>query len=273
MTTRDRLRKQPRFWLIESGSPDDYAHIRSSGLVEHPCGLPGIDCSKCGEVWMEPPQLVPYRLPSRLEREVADIGGPLPPEDHLDLQRRIRRQIRTRGQSSVNLAPGCTFAPTIWKRRDPPTLDWYTTGTSKLVSAKVRALLRSLAPKCVGFGRVEVCVGKPKHQSRRRIVEPEDEIETLQFGRLQRRAARYSELAVFSRSAPCPGLKLLRVCPLCGNRIMRYPRLPIRCVMRPGMWRGHPTFCYTPTSVIVVTDRIKSAFEEHGITGCTFSPA
>lgn len=262
-----------KFWRLtcpdyESG---DYSHTYINGSLDHPFGLPGVNCDVCGETWSGS-RLVPFSCPPAL-RGLKNIkqGWPIPRADHEVLQRRMMRALRIRGRPFVTLRPGDDFQPAFLDVPSQPRADfiWASQG-SLVVSERIKRLLTATCGKDVVACAVKMRkIGKRSAELPPIVPssgEPEDMTAKIPPSRRAAGTNKYFEIVIRGESDYPAGASGRHVCPGCerpalGRRSLR---------MTKSMWNGHAIFLMATTLYIIVTDELQHLLREVQPTNVLF---
>jgi len=263
------------FWSVQS--PDyesDYEHSYINGSLEHPFGLPGIECDICGQTWGGIRILKYECLPELRGNKDVYEGWPIGREHHARLQQQVMRALNMRGEPFVALRPGDEFQPCFLDVPSRPQADflWASLG-SMVVSERIKETLLCLCPDEVAVCPVTLRkIGKrsanlpPPMPS---TGEPEDIINEVPLLEDGAAAERYYEILVRNESGYPPGGTPVSICPGCKRPEIGKGR-EIR--MQSEMWKGQAIFVLATTLYIIVTDDAKKAIEQLRPTNVVFLP-
>src|SRR5262245_37539766 len=138
-----------KFWRLTHPEYDsDYSHTFINGDLEHPFGLPGVECDVCGATWGGSRRLT-VKCPTQLRRlDAMTERWPIARVEHEDLQRKTMRALRMRGVPFVDLQPGDDFQPSFLDVPSRPSADflWASLGTL-VVSERIKRFLDKACPK------------------------------------------------------------------------------------------------------------------------------
>jgi len=101
-----------KFWsMCEPEYDSEYDRIFINGSLEHPYGLPGVDCVTCGETWGGS-RVLPIACPmvARDFRELNDVW-PITADQHRQLRGRVRTEVIAERGRCPELEPGDSFQP------------------------------------------------------------------------------------------------------------------------------------------------------------------
>ncbi len=143
-----------RFWRLTDPDYDsDYRNTYINGLLEHPFGLPGVDCDVCGQTWGGS-RILPLECPFTLRKKKhIRERWPIPLAQHKELQSEIIAEFLKAGVEKLpQLSPGDTFQPCFLEVPSRPTFDflWSSLG-SVVVSDRVKEFLERRRVKEVAF--------------------------------------------------------------------------------------------------------------------------
>lgn len=231
--------------------------VRRNGWGGGAAGLPGVDCSVCGDKRGLPGRLLPWKLPPDLAQELRALDfHPIPEDEHKSLRQRVEAGLKALNPEATAMPPGASFPPLFHNFVEPPRVDVYWSGEPDLtVSARLASALREI--EATGFDlvpvdRVRVGVRMPRF----------DDLEAWRTGggtegeegpELFCISIRRNDLlsSRMHRLPPCPG---------CGYSVVdrgyRWERWEDR------MWNGHDIFFFPTTSHIVVTDRVARLLQD-----------
>jgi hypothetical protein len=252
----------PRFWQLTAPTYSDYHHTFINGTVEHPYGLPGIRCDTCGHTWISAARVLPIECPPSLRQ-----GLPMGPVS-IQKYREICDSICAISNCAIaDLKPGNSFLPCSMAVPSRPQADflWGSLG-SLIVSEKIKdsftlacfsAIL--LFPISISkVGRRDAKLPPPIPDS----GEPEDIMQHAVHAP-GRDIGQYFEMIVCADSDRVKGTEPSFVCQACGFEQWSPPS---RWTMDESLWKGADVFCLAPTSMVVVTNRVKERLVEIGAT-------
>jgi hypothetical protein len=262
-----------RFWRLHHPEYSDYEQSYINGSLEHPFGLPGVDCDVCGATWGGS-RILPLECPRSLRsRKQLTERWPIPLREHQSLQHEIYEAFRGTGQTVSDLQPGDDFQPCYLDIPSYPRDDflWACLG-SVVVSASIRQLFESLRIEDVSYSVVAFRrVGQGDARDPAPISstgEPEEIINEVPLLADTACVGRYFELIIHSESGYAPGGEPLSVCSACG--LESFPDHEARLVMLASMWKGKDIFFLAGTRYIIVTERVRRALEEFGASNVRF---
>ena len=263
-----------QFWRLKHPEYDsDYDQSYINGFLEHPFGLPGVDCNVCGQTWGGS-RILSVELPATLRgHKHLKERWPISLEQYEALQREVEEEFQRKGIVVPSLRPGDDFQPCFLDIPSCPRADflWSCLG-SVVISERVRKLLESLSVVRVSYSPVSLRkVGKKDAQLPAPIPstgEPEDIIQEVPLLIGTAAIGPYFELVIESESGYAPGALPLSACPGCG--LETFPTTDARSVMVNSMWKGADIFFLASTLYIVVTDRVRQALQDLGATNVQF---
>ena len=265
-----------RFWRLECPDYDsDYTSSYINGSLEHPFGLPGVDCGVCHQVWGGS-RILPVELPASL-RGLKHLNErwPISLEQHRALQLQVAVELNRSGIVVRELRPGDDFQPGYLDVPSIPRSDflWACLG-SVVVSQRVRNLFESMGIGDVAY--VPVRIRKIGNREAHLSVpvpssgEPEDIIHEVPPLIGSDSLNPYFEMIIQSASEYAPQVEPIATCSGCGRETFRDDER--RLIMSETMWRGADLFFLRSTLYIVVTDRIQRALSDLGATNVQFAP-
>lgn len=264
------------FWRLESPpEQSDYDYTFINGALEHPFGLPGVDCESCGATWGGEIQL-PYELPMHL-RGLKSLNErwPISGSEHAKLRSIVLKALQATGAPIDVLNVGSTFQPAFLDVPSRPEVDflWSAVG-SVVVSERVRnAIVKSSLKGCVLIPVVPRKIGSRSAELPAPIPstgEPEDLITETSQLLDPSQVPPYYELVITAQSKRPPGAEPQAICDLCGRDTYDYSARKL--VMTPEMWNGDDIFFLATTLWIVVTDSVKLLLERLQPTNLVFTP-
>lgn len=251
-----------RFWRLDHPDYDsDYDSIFLNGSLEHPFGLPGVQCHSCGSTWSGK-RILPVDLPAEFRtRTELRVPGPIDAVTHGRLRAEILAALRERGSSIDALRPGDDFQPCFLDIPSVPQSDFLWSGLgSVVVSDRIRTAFAASRIDGVSFAPVELRkVGRASESMPASIPlsgEPEDLLLDLPDARTADRHAPYYEMVVTAESALPRGVSADDACAACGR--LQYDNYSRELIMRDEMWPGADVFFLATTLWIVLTDRVRS---------------
>jgi Protein of unknown function (Gmx_para_CXXCG) len=263
-----------KFWRLthpeyESG---DYSHTYINGSLEHPFGLPGVNCDVCGGTWGGS-RYLPLLCPKSLRR-LNNIreGWAIARTEHTVLQRRVMRELHIRGKPFAALRPGDVFQPSFLDVPSHPRADflWASIGTL-VVSERIKRLLVSACSKDVAA--CPVTLRKVGRRSPRlepiepESGEPEDMLKELPTYRRPTGVGKYFEIIIKNESGYPRGGTPKRICAGCQRPTIGENR---KFRMTPKMWKGNNIFYMATTLYIIATDDLRQRVERLRPTNVCF---
>ena len=252
----------PAFWQITAPRYSDYRHTFINGSVEHPFTLPGIRCETCGKTWMKAARVAPIECPISLRGNF--------PKDPISLSR-YRELCATICSLSkcapADLRPGTSLLQGIMAIPSRPQADflWGSLG-SVIVSERIKncfalhgfsgTLLFPITISKVGRRKAALPAPIPESGEPEDIMESANQLPGSNVG-------HYFEMIITSDSRRVKGTEPSSVCTDCGFEQWSPPK---QWAMHASLWTGADVFCLSPTSMIVVTDRVKEGLVEIGAT-------
>lgn len=267
-------RKPTRFWHLTYPDYDsDYSHTYINGSLEHPFGLPAVDCDVCGEIWGGS-RFLPVALPQRLRRLPAMADNPpvLSRKEHEELQRKVMGILGMRGKPFVAMQPGDQFQPCFLDVPSRPSADflWSSIG-SLVVSERVKRLFEAACPKEIAACKVTMRrIGKRSphlEPIEPDSGEPEDMLEGIKESGRPRGVGKYFEIILKKESGDPPYGAPKRICSGCQRPTTGEDR---RMRMTPRMWRGDAIFFMATTLHVIVTDDLRQSIERLRPTNVRF---
>jgi len=250
-----------RFWrLTHPEYRSDYKHTFINGRLEHPFGLPGVECDVCGATWGGS-GILPFVCPEAL-RENANIKKrwPISLSQHEALQRDVMKALGIEGKSFVDLRPGDDFQPCFLDVASRPRADflWSSIG-SLVVSERIKdALVRHWQDDVV------VCPVNLRKIGKRdaRLApltpstgEPADMIDEAPLRKDTFGTGPYFEILVQKECGYPPGGEPTSICAGCGRPDVDGEKRQL--VMTPSMWQGDNVFFLATTLWVIVTDDVR----------------
>lgn len=266
----------PTFFKIHYPQPEsDYDFTYLNGSLTHPYGLPGVNCSVCGEIWSGS-RILPYECPPEFRglKEITD-GWPISHTEHHSLRERISDRLHNLGDGRVTLRPGDSFQPAELEIPSLPESDflWGSIG-SIVVSEKVKELLTQYNGHQVAFCRVKIKkVGTRKVELPAPVPstgEPENLFNELPMNSDTNGVGPYYEMVVLRESGFPQGYAPADPCSGCGRDIGDNAARIFR--MTRQMWNGESIFFFTTTLYVIVTEDVKQLLEDVAVTNVEFTP-
>jgi hypothetical protein len=263
-----------QFWRLHHPDYDsDYRSSYINGSLEHPFGLPGVQCDVCRQTWGGS-RILPFECPVSIRgRKHLKERWPIALEQHQALQREVQDELRKAGIVLPALRPGDDFQPACLDVPSRPRADflWSSLG-SVVVSDRVRALFQSERIGGVAFcpvtlrriGKREAKLPPPMPST----GEPEDIIDEVPLLTRTGLVGPYYEMVILSDSAYPPGGEPVSVCSGCGRESIANDKRQI--VMRPSMWLGGDIFFLATTLHIIISDRLRGLLQKLKATNVEF---
>lgn len=249
----------------------DYRNQYINGSLEHPYGLPGMECTKC-PTWSGI-RVLPYECPESL-RSHKNITEPWPifRTKHEALQLELMRALSLQGTPFVTFRPGDDLQPCFLDVPSRPRADFLWPTLSMVVSERVKNVLVGSWPEDViacpvilrKIGKREARLPPPVPST----GEPEDMIDEVPLVQDTSRIGPYFEIVVRKHSGYPPGLELLSRCPACGRETFNKRDWEPR--MTREMWKGDHVFCLGPGEWVLITDPIRDALLALRVTNVIF---
>jgi hypothetical protein len=264
-----------QFWKLTNPEYNsDYDHSLINGSLEHPFGMPGVECSVCDATWGGS-RILPTTFPEtlRTRKEVKD-RWPISLEAHKTLQELVLRALAENGVKMDALYPGDSFQPAYLDVPSRPRTDflWSSLG-SLVVSQRVKNLLENSLINDVAFcevimrkvGKREARFPAPVPQS----GEPEDLIDEVPLLKTLDGVERYYEMIILKESRYPPGGTPRSICVGCGRPDV--DNATRRIIMTPEMWKGDSIFFLATTLYVIVTDPVKKLLENIQLSNVRFA--
>ena len=264
------------FWrLDEPEYSSDYVSKFINGDLDHPFGLPGVQCERCGETWGGE-TILPYELPVALRSlESLNDRWPISGSEHAKLRATVLASLQAAGAPITALHVDASFQPGYLDVPSRPEADFLWSGIGSVVVAqRVRdAIVDSGLRGCALIPVIPRKIGKRRAKLPAPIPstgEPEGLITEIRQVLDPSEVAPYYEVVVTAQSKRPPGAEPLAICDLCGRE--SYDRSARQLVMTPEMWNGDDIFFLATTLWIVVTDPVKLLLERLRPTNLVFTP-
>ena len=263
-----------QFWkLTQPEYNSDYDHSLINGSLEHPFGMPGVNCSVCGATWGGS-RILAVTCPEGLseQKEIKD-RWPISLDAHKTLQELALSELAENGVKMEALRPGDSFQPAYLDVPSRPRADflWSSLG-SVLVSQRVRNVLEHSELNDVNFCEVIMRkVGKREARFPAPVTasgEPEDLITELPLLENLDGVERYYEMIILKESRYPPGGTPRSICEGCGRPDV--DNTTRRIVMTPEMWQGDSIFFLATTLYVIVTEPVKQLLESIGSSNVVF---
>lgn len=250
------------FWRLEAPDYDsDYDFEFINGGLEHPFGLPGINCDVCGETWSGS-RILPVHCPEKLkDNKSINDGWPVSLNEFDELTQKFSLMINEEYQ----FRPGDSFQPSYLDIASNPTADflWSSIG-SVLVSERIKNVFKQFAKDDIEFVKViKRNVGKNEPKLPAPIPstgEPEDIIEEVELLEEINDVNDYFEMIIKSESKLPLFTKVNSICEKCKREnIDGESRL---LLLADQIWNGQNIFFLATTLYIIITDSLKNKLEE-----------
>lgn len=271
----ERLMETTQFWkLTPPEYSSDYDHSLINGSLEHPFGMPGVECSVCNQTSGGCRILSAACPPSLREKKEIKSGWPIPLENHKLLQELVRGELAKTGVKVDRLSPGDRFQPAYLDVPSLPHADflWSSLG-SVVVSQRVKEVLEQPYLNDVIFSEVTMRkVGRQEAKLPAPVPstgEPEDLINELPLLETLDSVGRYYEMIILKDSCYPPSRTPKSICPGCRRPDVEVTTKTIE--MTPEMWQGDSIFFLATTLYVIVTDQVKEMLENIGVTNIVFS--
>jgi len=250
-----------KFWRIKH--PDYHSDYRNSyinGELEHPFGLPGVNCDICGNTWGGS-RMLSFTCPDTFRHHKNIIKRwPISRSQHEKLQRELMTALSIKGEPFLTFRPGDSFQPCFLNVPSRPVGDFlWPTLSSLVVSERIKNILMSNWPDDIiacpitprKIGRRDAKLSPPRPST----GEPEDIINEVPLEESPRLSPAYFEILIQKRSA-CPAdMAPGKICS--GCKLTNPDRSPMNIVLTPDMWNGNGIFYLWDTYHIFVTDDVR----------------
>ena len=246
-----------KFYLLRD--PDDYTSERDqrcrNGWGGPTVGMPGVDCSVCGQVGGLFTRVLPWRLPPELESELKELDRrPIPEDKHRALQQRVQKALLEIDPDASPMPPGASFRPLFWNFKDPPHDGCFWGIGTLAVSAVIGKALQEIG--ATGFDLIpvdHVRVGVPTPRSLKGWRKSEDGLQGTP-------GPEIFYVSINAKPHPHSRMRELPPCPGCGRtkielgfRWERWEDL---------IWNGDDIFYYPGGGHRVVTERVATILSE-----------
>ncbi len=251
-----------RFWKLGRPFYDqgDYSDSFINGVLEHPFGLPGIECEVCRQTWGGS-RVLPIECPDSLRKKKHFLERwPISNEQHEAVQAELRLELKIRGITAAEFRPGDDLQPCYFDVPSRPEADFLWPGLyGPVVSERVKVSFEDGGVKGVVFCPVTLRkVGTRRATSSPPIPttgEPEDIINEVSLAKTHTGIDPYFEMLVLPDLGYPPGGKPKSVCRGCGRE--EIDRDSRRLVMTEEMWTGDAIFRLATTLYLIVTNDLK----------------
>lgn len=263
------------FWRLEEPEYEsDYQQFYINGSLEHPFGLPGIECNVCGQTWGGS-RILPYECPRDLRghKSLTDRWG-IPLVEHKTLQHEVLTKLKAMGAPVSELRPGDDFQPAYLDVPSRPRSDflWASLG-SLVVSERMKNLLMKHCAEDIACREVRLRkIGNMEAKASPPIPstgEPADMISEVLLTTSYSEIGPYFEICIQKESGWPPGGEPVRFCPGCKRMEINDSKREIR--MTNEMWKGDQIFFLATTLHVIVTDDLKREIENLKPTNLIFS--
>jgi hypothetical protein len=264
-----------KFWrLQEPEYESDYQEAYVNGYLEHPFGLPGVQCDVCGQTWGGS-RILPCECPIEL-RDHARLkdAWAIPLEEYKTVEDKVLEKLKSGGVQISDLFPGDAFQPCYLDVPSKPRVDflWASPG-SLVVSEKMKRIILEHCPEDVAccnvilrkIGKCEADVPAPIPPT----GEPGDIIDEVPVESSVLRVGPYHEICIQKESGWPPGGRPESICPGCKRREVNQYKREIR--MTNEMWKGDQMFFLATTLYVLVTEDLREAMEKIKPTNVIFS--
>ena len=256
-----------RFWRLTYPDYDsDYRNSYINGNLEHPFGLPGVDCDVCGKTWAGS-RVLPYEYPQSLRsHKKATDRWPIRPSEHADLQKQLFNQLGLAGEPFVDLCPGDRFQPCYLDVPSRPRADFLWPSLGVLVVAeRIKELpialcgdeiaVWSITLRKIGKREARIAVPMPS------AGEPEDIIHEVPLLSDSTGVGPYYAILPLRESGVPRNRAVKSACSACHRRDVEvvYPIDVNRPRIAEEIWRGDSVFYLATTLCIIVTNDSKEA--------------
>ncbi|MCP4978471.1 MAG: hypothetical protein GY931_20185 [Maribacter sp.] len=251
-----------KFWKLEKPDYDsDYDSEYINGGLDHPFGLPGINCDSCGETWSGS-RILSIECPEILRNDCCiKDGWPITFEKFSELEKRVSTMVVT----NFDLKPGDRFQPSYLDVASKPEADflWSSIG-SVLVSERIKNFFEQYSRTDIDFAKViKRHIGKNKAHLPAPIPEsgePEDIMEKVEFVENLNEVNDCYEMIIKHESKHPLFTKVKSICDKCKREnIDNESRL---LLMTDELWNEHTIFLLSTTLYIIITDDLKIKLEE-----------
>lgn len=237
---------------------------RRNGWGGHEIGMPGVDCSVCGDTRGMPGRVLPYRLPDALERELRERDlHPIPEDEHKALRARVEAALHEDHPDMPPMPPGADFPPLDWNFPAAPEGDIHWSSQSFAVSARLADALRAM--QATGFDLIpidNVRIGVPPPDDDDDDNDDDDGDEPPRGDMAGTAGPELFYLSIAAEGRLNSRMKRMPACSGCGyadvDRGYRWER------WEDAIHDGHDIFHFPTTTYIVVTGRIAALLRELG---------
>jgi len=256
-----------KFWRLirpDTGSISQGDII--NGFLDHPYGLPGVECEKCRKTWGGS-RIHPFSCPEKfIKRKELNNRWPISGKEHYALRKEIEDELFEKYSIQVTLMPGDDFQPGFLSISGPPKTDVLWSNLSSMcVSERLRKIIEDNNLKGVTFlpiNKKKVGKGKAK-KIPLKITEHNREIE-IEVDNDNEPNGTYYEMLITAESKRPPGAEITSICNLCGRE--EYNDKKRKLIMTEEMWNGEDIFYLSTTLWPIITEKVKNIFEQNKIS-------
>ena len=242
----------------------DYGSIAKdsiiNGFLDHPYGLPGVECERCNQTWGGT-KILPYNCPEKfIKKKELKNSWPISGSLHLKLREEMELELEKQ-KIKINLLPGYDFQPNSLSISGPPKADflWSNLG-SFCVSERIKNIFEE--NKFVGAVFCPITIkkiGKGKGKlSPMKIKKFESEYE-LPIDENINTNTQYHEMIITGESKRPFGSDIISECTLCGRQ--EYDDKKRKIEMKNEMWNGEDIFLLNTTLFKFISNRLKIILE------------
>jgi hypothetical protein len=209
------------FWRIKS--PDyesDYIDSYINGSLEHPFGLPGVNCDICENTWGGS-RILPIDCPEPFRGYKNIIEAwPIARPQHESLQKEIMAALHFKGTPFIELRPGDDFQPCFLEVPSRPRADflWSSLG-SLIVSERIKNVLVDSCSDNIAVYPVALRKIGKREATLPAIIpstgEPEDIIAEVPILKNKSGIGPYYEILILKESEYPPGGSPINICAGC----------------------------------------------------------
>ena len=264
------------FWRIKSPNYDsDYKDSYINGSLEHPYGLPGVECDVCGETWGGS-RILPIECPEFYrKRKNITSAWPISRIEHESLQKELMDtlQIDSINEPFIGLRPGDEFQPCFLDVPSRPRADFLWASLGSLI---VSERIKDIHVECCSSD-ITVCPVNIRKVGKRDAKlpppmpftgEPEDIINEVPITKNALEINSYFQILILKESGFPPGGTPRKTCSGCKRPDVDNSTRELR--MTQEMWKGDKIFFLATTLHIVVTDEYKQLIERYRPTNIVF---
>lgn len=263
-----------RFWRVKDPEYDsDYKYSYVNGSLEHPFGLPGVNCDVCGDTWGGS-RILPFDCPEyfRSHKNITN-RWPISLAEHEAIQKNLMALLPIKGDPFVGLCPGDDFQPCFLDVPSRPRVDFLWSSLSSLIVSE--RIKNTLIESC--SGDIAACpvtlrkIGKREANLPPPIPstgEPEDIIDEVPILKVTSEIDPYFEIIMLKESEYPPGGTPTRICLGCKRPDVDNSTRELR--MTPEMWKGDNIFFLASTLYVVITDHVRERLAREHPTNVVF---